>query len=100
MAQNIPMQRAMRIVKECRQMIDLHRTYAVNSELFRQESYSRWATDELLNRMRKHPDTPPLVIMEEFRDQMDGFSTYSQQSSLIFSTAKETAQWAIDLLLA
>ena len=81
-------------------MIDLHRTYVGNDQLFQQESHSRWAMDELLNRMRKQPDIPPLVIMEEFRDQMDEFSTYNPQSSLIFSTAKEIVQWAIDLLLA
>lgn len=64
-----------------------------------QESYSRWAARELLVRLEKNRTTPPLVLIEEFRDQMDRYSCVNMRTSYVFSCAKDMAEWIIDLLI-
>lgn len=64
-----------------------------------QESYSRWAARELLIRLEKNHNIPPLIIIEEFRDQMDDYSCKNPHTSYIFSCAKDMADWIIDLLI-
>ena len=99
MAQSTPMRRALQIVKDCRQTLSSERAFYWNDS-FEQQSYSRWAVNELLRRLRAQPDIPPLVTMEAFRDQLDEFSTLNKLSSYMFATAKDTVQWIIDLLIA
>lgn len=65
-----------------------------------QKSYSRWAVKELLSQLKTHPETPPLIIIEEFRDQMDKYSCLNPHTSYIFSCAKDMAEWIIDLLIS
>lgn len=60
-----------------------------------QESYSRWAARELLVRLETNRTVPPLVIIEEFRDQMDDYS----YNSCVFLCAKDLADCIIDLLI-
>lgn len=64
-----------------------------------QESYSKWAARELLIRLEKNKGRPPLMIIEEFRDQMDRYSTMNVRTSYPFSCAKDMAEWIIDLLI-
>ena len=64
-----------------------------------QESYSKWAARELLIRLEKNKGRPPLMIIEEFRDQMDRYSTMNVRTSYPFSFAKDMAEWIIDLLI-
>ncbi len=64
-----------------------------------QESYTKWAARELLIRLEKNRGLPPLVIIEEFRDQMDRYSTMNVRTSYPFSCAKDLAEWIIDLLI-
>ena len=66
----------------------------------KQESYSRWAIKEILIRLEENQDTPPLIIIEEFRDQMDKYSCLNQFTSHQFSCAKDMAEWVIDLLIS
>lgn len=65
-----------------------------------QESYSRWAARELIIRLEKDQETPPLILIEKFRDQMNEFSCVNPSTSYIFSCAKDMAEWIIDLLIA
>lgn len=65
-----------------------------------QESYSRWAAREILVRLEKNRTTPPLILIEEFRDQMDNYSCVNIRTSYAFSCAKDMAEWIIDLLIA
>lgn len=65
-----------------------------------QESYSRWAAREILIRLIKEKNTPPLIIIERFRDQMDDYSCRNIHTSYMFSVAKDMAEWIIDLLIA
>lgn len=39
------------------------------------------------------------MIIEEFRDQMDRYSTMNVRTSYPFSCAKDMAEWIIDLLI-
>lgn len=64
-----------------------------------QESYSKWAARELLIRLEQNRGLPPLMIIEDFRDQMDRYSTMNIRTSYPFSCAKDMAEWIIDLLI-
>lgn len=64
-----------------------------------QESYSRWAAREILVRLIKNNTTPPLIVIEQFRDQMDDYSCRNLHTSYMFSVAKDMAEWIIDLLI-
>lgn len=65
-----------------------------------QECYSKWAARELLIRLEKNNSVPPLVLIEEFRDQMDEYSCVNTRTSYVFSCAKDMAEWIIDLLIS
>lgn len=64
------------------------------------ESYLRWAVDEILVLLENSNDTPPLLVIEEFRDKMDRYSCLNSRTSYVFSCAKDTAEWIIDLLIS
>lgn len=66
----------------------------------RQASYSKWAAEEAIRKMRDNPKTPPLIILEDFKEELDEYSCKNTYTSFIFSVAKDTIQWIIDLLLA
>lgn len=91
-------QRAIYTVRYCLRQskrISNYRGYSLE-----QESYNRWAARELLSRLEKDRVTPPLILIEEFRDQMDDYSCVNIRTSYVFSCAKDMAEWIIDLLLA
>ena len=67
---------------------------------FKQASYSRSAAQEILRRLIVDDTTPPLIILEEFRDRMDLYSTVNLKTSEMFSVAKDTAEYFIDLLIS
>ena len=66
---------------------------------FAQESYARWAANELLIELQRRKHMPPLIVMEEFRNKMDRYSLKKGPCSWIFSVAKDTAETLIDLLI-
>lgn len=51
------------------------------------------------NSLNKRKNTPPLIIIERFRDQMDDYSCRNIHTSYMFSVAKDMAEWIIDLLI-
>lgn len=57
---------------------------------FKQRSYSKWAADEILDVIRKNPQKPIELILNEFIDKCDYFATLDK--NLIFSSAKEVAE--------
>ena len=67
---------------------------------FEQASYMRWAGREVLARLRKHPETPPLIVIESFRDECDSYSCVNLRRSYVFSCAKDMLEWIIDLLIS
>lgn len=78
----------------------LRKTFNWREYSLKQESYSRWAIKEILTRLEENQDTPPLIIIEEFRDQMNKYSCLNQFTSHQFSCAKDMAEWVIDLLIS
>lgn len=93
-----PTSEAIRIVKNS--LRDLIRNSAFrHDEYFRQQSYTRWALQEILRRLETDRVTPPLIVIEEFADEMDRYSCCNPYTSYIFSVAKDTAQWIIDKLI-
>ena len=93
-----PTDRAIYIIQYCLDKLLKEVTYQYGYSL-EQESYSRWAARELLDRLRKNPITPPLLIIEEFRDQMDGYSKINPDTNLVFNSGKDLAEWIINLLI-
>lgn len=91
-----PMERAVYTVRYAiKSMPTTQRGYS-----FEQTSYMRWAGRELLHRLIKNPEVPPLVIIEMFRDEMDSYSCINPRTSYAFSCAKDMTEWIIDLLIA
>ena len=62
-----------------------------------QQSYSRWASKELLSRLQTGSD-PPLDILEHFRDEMIRYAGYNSAARIIFYTAEKTCEYFIRLL--
>lgn len=94
-----PTDRAIYIIQYCLDKLLKEVTYQYGYSL-EQESYSRWAAKELLNRLRENPTIPPLLIIEEFRDQMDEYSNINPDTSLVFNSGRDLAEWIINLLIA
>ena len=97
---NPAMKQAIQVVQRCRQEVKA-RLPNVWGRGFDQQAYTIWVADELLTRFYKNPETPPMKIMEEFVCLMDGYSckASNRYTSYIFATAKDAAQWMIDILI-
>lgn len=91
-------ERAITIVQEYRDRSS-EKISRWNGYTFKQESCSRWAANEILKLLKKRQDVPPLVLIEEFADQMDHFSCLNLNTSFIFSVARDTALNIVDDLI-
>lgn len=63
-------------------------------------SYSKYAADELLKCLKKQDSTPPLLVIENFRDRMDAYSHLNEKSSFVFSVARDVAGGIVDELIS
>lgn len=63
-------------------------------------SYYKWAATELLYRLHSNRGVPPLVIFEEFHDEMDEYSKKKKFASYIFSCGKNVTEQIIDMLIS
>ena len=91
-------ERAVKIVQQCKLINTRQIIGNWGSELI-QLAYNNWAIDECLKRLNAHPEDPPLEIMEGFSSELDRYSMMSSHVSYAFSTAKDTVQWIIDMLV-
>ena len=68
---------------------------------FNQRTYSRWAANEILGLVIDNPLTPPSMVIDEFLVKMSYYSCVSenQNISIIFSTAVDTAENILNLVL-
>lgn len=73
--------------------------YLWQTDEYKQETYSLWASRELLNELRKNKGKPPLIVMEDFRDKMDRYSCMNPATSFMFSVAKDTVEMFIDMII-
>jgi len=68
---------------------------------FDRNSYSRWATCEILELLLDRDNHyKPSTIVEQFRDKMDEYSCYNEASRHIFTIATEAANDILDLIRA
>ena len=74
--------------------------YFWRKEYFEQHSYSRWAVKELIRRIQIKKNTPPIIVIEDFIQEMDEYSCKKSSSSFMFSVAKDTAEDIYDIFLA
>ena len=66
----------------------------------KQLSYSRYAALELLKRLKKDCEAPPLLIIERFRDKMDAYSRLNRRNDFIFTAARDVASGIVDELIS
>lgn len=66
---------------------------------FRQLTYSIWAANELISRLRDDCGMPPLTVIEDFTYEMDSYSMINIDTSFIFSVGFDTAMDIYDHLL-
>lgn len=74
--------------------------YRLKRSFFEQKTYSIWAAKEVLQYLWSHPDTPPIIAIEEFIEKMDKYSLKNRESSFIFSVAHDIAEDILDIFLA
>lgn len=65
-----------------------------------QKSYSMWIANETIKVVRFNPNTPPLMTIERFRNKIEEYSHMNKKSDFIFSTALETIDNIIDVLIS
>ena len=64
------------------------------------KSYCVWASEEIIRELQIMDESPPLPILENFRDKMAEYETYNPQTKIIFQTARLFTDWVINLLIA
>lgn len=69
-------------------------------QIFLQETYSRWAAEEILRCIQENKSRPPVAVVEEFKDRMNHYSLMNPNSSYIFSVAYDIAMDILDIFLA
>lgn len=70
-----------------------------NKYQFNQCSFSKWATDELYLYIKKRPETPALISIEEFIKKMDEYACLNINVSYIFSIAHDIAEDILDIFI-
>ena len=61
--------------------------------------YSRWAANEIIERIKKNYTTSPLIVIEDFIRELDICCEATENHDLLFSAARETADDIIYLFL-
>ena len=66
---------------------------------FEQRVYSRWAANEILERIMEHPSTPPDEVVFDFMHEMSIYASTvnNKEKRFLFLTAKETAEDILSL---
>ena len=67
--------------------------------VFLQESYTRWAAEELLKDILENESVDPVIVVESFRKKVDRYSTMNTNTSYMFSVAYDVATNILDILL-
>lgn len=77
-------------------------TYDVSKAAeFAQQSYARWAMQEIIRYVGKNSNTPIYILMEEFRSKMDDAACEAKDPSknFMFSVAYDVATDVLDYFL-
>lgn len=70
---------------------------------FRKRSYARRTASEILKRIQKNPQIPPMKVVEEFvrkTDEYSGIEHDDRNDSFIFYVAHDVATDILDILRA
>lgn len=82
-------------------IVDLeNRAYLWQKPSFKQNSYAKWAANELLECIRNRPTTSVIVTIEDFIRRMDRYSCMNLKNSYMFSVAHDTAEDILDIFLS
>lgn len=67
---------------------------------FLYRSYSRWAADEILDRLQNTPDRNPVDVVREFVDEMDSCYERSkcEKTWQLFAIARDAGKDILDLV--
>lgn len=90
---------AIQIVRNYIQRLECEPKLYWRSSEFAQWSYAKTAAKEVLESLRKDTDTPPLVVIEEYRDKMNDYACLKPMWSIMYSVAADIAEDIIDELI-
>lgn len=90
--------RAISILQEY--IADMPEPRKCKKHVFLQETYSRWAAEEILQCIQENESRPPVAVVEEFKDRMNHYSLINPNSSYIFSVAYDIAMDILDIFRA
>ena len=68
------------------------------SRYYEQRCHALWAANEILRAVKQHQMIPAAVVVENYADKMDTFSTMNPKTSFMFSVAKDIAEDILDQL--
>lgn len=72
----------------------------VNSDQFLNNSYSKWACDEILSEIDRSKELPfdlePFELLNSFCEKMKRFAYMNSKNSIMFVIASETAEYLIE----
>lgn len=90
---------AIQIVKDYIPKLERSPGWWWRSSEFAQWSYAKTAAKEVLDLLEENTDTPPLVVIEEYRDRMNQFACVNPVRSIMYSVAADIAEDIIDELI-
>ena len=72
----------------------------VNSDKFVDNSYKKWACQEILKEIEFSKQLPfnltPIQLLDQFSEKMKKYACMNTKNSLIFTIASETAEYLIE----
>lgn len=95
-----PYDTAIAVVKDYKRYVVRKSAWWFGQEVVIQRAIEKWATDEALLELQKHPDWPPLETLERLRKQWDDLACL--KTGVVgrnFSIAYDTVTDIIDYLV-
>ena len=68
------------------------------SKTYEQRCHALWAANDIFRAVRQHRSVPAAVVVENYADKMNRFSTMHSKTSFMFSVAKDIAEDILDRL--
>lgn len=95
---NSATQQAIEIVRDHAAYIDYGRQTGRYS--LEEGSLSIFATAQILEMLNKNSTDPPLIIMEQFRNRLEGYSKLNKRTSNVFTAMRDAVDNIIDVLIS
>ena len=96
---NVVNEKAIELVTDYRDYLEFVFERDKNYYTPSQKSYSIWITNEVINRIKRNSEIPPLQIIERFRDKIECFSHQNRNTENIFTVALENIDNILDHLM-